>query len=274
MVGAASSVMHELCTFQTDTEYAECLSSIILEETVKFETGAEAGLPGHVRLRLAAERAADGQARGIKKIKIAKVSKKSMFDGLYDALATRFQTDDLEDWTLLLTLNNREVKLRPETKSAYDQWNTLFSALVPHTRVTPMFEGWVWRRLGSHDWRQRYAILHDGIIFYFVDHETSEKFKNVAARMEDSMFIATPLAEATINTENVVVSQSAPLDDKIFVLNFKAEDPPLNENISLVDDAQSVAWMLAVRNARHWFESIVDDHPTRRLFGGQGVRYL
>ncbi len=39
---------------------------------------------------------------------------------------------------------------------------------------------------------------------------------------------------------------------------------------SVVDEAQSDAWVLAVRNARHWFESIMDEHPTRRLFGGLG----
>jgi hypothetical protein len=39
---------------------------------------------------------------------------------------------------------------------------------------------------------------------------------------------------------------------------------------AVVDEAQSDAWVLAVRNARHWFESIMDEHPTRRLFGGLG----
>jgi hypothetical protein len=39
---------------------------------------------------------------------------------------------------------------------------------------------------------------------------------------------------------------------------------------SVVDEANSNAWMLAVRNSRHWFEDILDDHPTRRLFGGSG----
>lgn len=38
----------------------------------------------------------------------------------------------------------------------------------------------------------------------------------------------------------------------------------------MVDEAQLNAWQLAVRNARHWFEHIADDHPTRRLFGGLG----
>ena len=46
MDGGASNVVHELCTFQTDTEFSECLSSIILEEVIKFEVGPEAGLPG------------------------------------------------------------------------------------------------------------------------------------------------------------------------------------------------------------------------------------
>jgi hypothetical protein len=118
-----------------------------------------------------------------------------MFDGLYNALATRFDTDELKEWTLLLTMNDRQIRLRPETKTAFDQWSQLLNTRVPKLRVQPMFEGWVWRRFGSYDWRQRFAILHDGVIFYFVDAEQSEKFKNVAVRMEDSMFIAAPLAE-------------------------------------------------------------------------------
>ena len=51
---------------------------------------------------------------------------------------------------------------------------------------------------------------------------------------------------------------------------LKCDDPPLDEFISLVDDSQATAWVLAVRNSRQWFESIEDDHPTRRLFGGHG----
>jgi hypothetical protein len=226
-------------------------------------------LPGHVRLKLAALRDAQGLGAYSKKKVVRKSRKKSMFDGLYDALATRFETEDLEDWTLLLQMKDRQIKLRPETKSAYDQWHNLFTSLLPQHRATPMFEGWVWRRFSENDWRQRYAILHDGVIFYFLDAETSDMFKNVAVRMEDSMFIATPLAEATVNTEQLIVSRTAPMDDKLFVLNLKVDDPHLDEFISLVDDAQATAWMLAVRNARHWFESIADDHPTRRLFGGQ-----
>jgi hypothetical protein len=38
----------------------------------------------------------------------------------------------------------------------------------------------------------------------------------------------------------------------------------------VVDEANCTAWVLAVRNARHWFETITDDHPTRKLTGGVG----
>lgn len=39
---------------------------------------------------------------------------------------------------------------------------------------------------------------------------------------------------------------------------------------SAVDEVQSKAWALAAHNACHWFETIPDDHPSRRLFGGLG----
>ena len=91
-----------------------------------------------------------------------------MFDGLYNALATRLDTDELKEWTLLLTMNDRQIRLRPETKTAFDQWSQLLNARIPKLRVQPMFEGWVWRRFGSYAWRQRFAILHDGIYAFFV----------------------------------------------------------------------------------------------------------
>ena len=54
------------------------------------------------------------------------------------------------------------------------------------------------------------------------------------------------------------------------VLQFPVADEMSGESFSefcsVTDDANSNAWQLAVRNARMWFEDVLDDHPTRRLF--------
>jgi hypothetical protein len=47
----------------------------------------------------------------------------------------------------------------------------------------------------SATWQQYFAIIHDGVLFYFVNHEQAERFRLVASRGEDAVFEATPLAE-------------------------------------------------------------------------------
>ena len=109
MVETPTNVLHELCTFQNDNEFAECLSSILLEDVVAFARGADAGIPAHVLLARAAAanerkqlalvsnggagagaaaaqtRGSGGTARHSTKVRS---TKKSMFDDLFNALAT------------------------------------------------------------------------------------------------------------------------------------------------------------------------------------------
>ena len=39
--------------------------------------------------------------------------------------------------------------MRTEARTAFDAWCALLSERVPDTIARPMFEGWVWRRVGS-----------------------------------------------------------------------------------------------------------------------------
>ena len=39
--------------------------------------------------------------------------------------------------------------MRTEARTAFDAWCALLSKRVPDTIARPMFEGWVWRRVGS-----------------------------------------------------------------------------------------------------------------------------
>jgi hypothetical protein len=101
MVETPTNVLHELCTFQNDNEFAECLSSVLLEDVVTFASGADAGIPAHEllaraaaaneRTQLALVASAGGAASAASaRAKSGKVrsSKKSMFDDLFNALAT------------------------------------------------------------------------------------------------------------------------------------------------------------------------------------------
>jgi hypothetical protein len=80
-----------------------------------------------------------------------------------------------------------------------------------------------------------------------------------------------------LSLEHVDVVQHSIWGDRNWVMIFQVNDPTVDDSeeklevwLSVVDEAQSNAWALAVRNVRHWFETIGEDHPTRRLFGGLG----
>jgi hypothetical protein len=288
MVSSATDVMHELCTFDSASEHAECLSSLQLEEVVTFEHGPDAGLPAHERVAAIAARERDRSA-GVK-------SKGSVGCGAYSTsalanfriLPSPFSTfralrwriisifhlrqivimltfpttalqlwrveanpvhwprrnvsdqihhgrgalDDLPfgfchfvdrlsivamtlisadpwplppscavvpntqvaDYTFQFTFTDRVVRLRAETKSAFDQWRILFERFIPLVRPDIKHEGWLWRQQGRA-WEQRYAVIQNGVLFYFRSSEDCEKFKLISARSDDSLFIAATLAE-------------------------------------------------------------------------------
>ena len=98
------------------------------------------------------------------------------------------------DYTFQFTFTERVVRLRAETKSAFDQWRGLFERLVPLVRPDIKHEGWLWRQQGR-SWEQRYAIIQNGVLFYFRSSEDCEKFKLISARTDDSLFIAATLTE-------------------------------------------------------------------------------
>ena len=57
-------------------------------------------------------------------------------------------------------------------------------------------EGWMWR-LRSGVWQQRFVIIFEGVLFLFETADQCDRFRSLAARGGDSVFIATPLAECT-----------------------------------------------------------------------------
>ena len=113
MVGAATNILHELCTFDSDSDHAECLGSVILEEVVKFDIGVDAGLPDHVKLANQQQRAAAGSAAKKKfHPESEENSKRSFFSLISDLFPMRITCDEWEDYTIELTLVDRIIRLR------------------------------------------------------------------------------------------------------------------------------------------------------------------
>jgi hypothetical protein len=237
----------------------------------------------------------------------------------------RLTTDEWEDYTIEFVLGERRVRLRAEAKSAFDSWVSIFTAQIPRVRASPSFEGWMWRRRAENDWAQTYALLHDGVLYFFASIEAADIFKVIAPRDDDSVFIASRMADDMICLESCSVEQMSTWEGVTWVLDFKVRTgskmifnhgletkianhgdkitgfhftifgqelvlkiacsptsssavwiclthqiDKMHDFAHVVDEANSDAWTFAVRNARHWFETIPDDHPTRRLFGGVG----
>jgi hypothetical protein len=267
MVGAATNILHELCCFDSDSQHAECIGSIILEEVVSFDTGIDAGLPDHIKLANQNAR----EALGTKKRRTAVATHsegRSFFKIISDLMPVRLTTDELEDYTIEFELPDRRVRLRAEAKSAFDSWSTIFADRVPKLRASPSFEGWMWRRKTASDWQQSYALLYDGVLFFFLTIEAADIFKMLAPRDEDSVFLASRFSDDMIYLEHCTVVQHRTWEGQQWVLDFAIEN--MHDFASVVDEANSDAWTFAVRNARHWFETIPDDHQSRRLFGGVG----
>ena len=65
-----------------------------------------------------------------------------------------------------------------------------------HLFSAPQHEGWMWR-LRSGVWQQRFVIIFEGVLFLFETADQCDRFRSLAARGGDSVFIATPLAECT-----------------------------------------------------------------------------
>jgi len=265
MVDSTNNVLHEFCQFESDSDHAECLGSIVLEEVVKFETGVYAGLPEHEKAAQMLWRAKNPKQ---KKVNEGTNSRRTMLSNLSDLFPVRFDTTDYEDYTIELSLPYRILRLRAETKSNFESWNALLKQKIPKVQAVTMHEGWMWRRTSSMSWEQCYVVIYEGVLFFFDNREISDKFKLIAARDEDAVFLASQLAQDLICLETCELTQHAIWEDRPWVMKFQVEE--LEEFVSVVDEAQSDAWVLAVRNARHWFESIMDEHPTRRLFGGLG----
>ena len=81
-----------------------------------------------------------------------------------------------------------------ETKSSFESWNALFKAKIPKVQAITMLEGWMWRKQGS-DWVQCYSLIYEGVLFFFENREIADKFKLIAARDEDAVFLASQLSE-------------------------------------------------------------------------------
>ena len=192
---------------------------------------------------------------------------------------------------------------------------TILNQQVPFIQAQISHQGWIWRK-SQFGWVQRFAVIYQGVIYFFHTHEMSEKFRLLAARGNDSVFLASQVSEDMIALEHCVLTRNDVWEDREWVLQFKIDDHVemcsgkrclicllllrllvfffscvrvpaqfFSQHLdvcfrsyfcmcvwapSVVDEAQCTAWVLAVRMARHWFESITDDHPTRKLTGGVG----
>ncbi len=102
---SATNVLHELCSFESDSSHAECLGSIILEEVVKFEYGMTAGLPEHEKAAL------EEAMRGKKKKRKDDGDLWTLFKR---ALPFNVDTDNYEDYTIQFELPDRILRLRYE----------------------------------------------------------------------------------------------------------------------------------------------------------------
>ena len=193
MVGSATDVVHELCNFEAEFSHEEMLGSIVLEEVVEFEIGADAGLPPHEKEALRLK----NEALGKKKRIDAPMADKGMLSGLTALFPYRFSTSELEDYTILLTLRDRQVRLRCETGVSFGSWSNLFKLKIPRVVARSMHEGWMWRRLSVVDWVQRYAVIYEGVLYFFTNTKVADQFKLLCARDQDSVFVANKCCEGT-----------------------------------------------------------------------------
>ncbi len=109
MVDSTNNVLHEFCQFESDSDHAECLGSIVLEEVVKFETGVYAGMPEHEK---AAEMIFRAKNPKPKKNVTAGNQRRTILSNLSDLFPIRFDTTDFEDYTIELALPSRILRLR------------------------------------------------------------------------------------------------------------------------------------------------------------------
>lgn len=206
MVNGTSDVLHELCVFDSASEHAECLSSLELEEVVTFDYGPDAGQPAHIKEANAIKRL--GQQVAAKSAAALAAgfgsTKRTLFTGIAEMFPVKFSTDEIADFTFQLSFPDRVLRLRAETKSSFDNWRALFQNIIPPTVCEVSHSGWLWRkRFGG--WEQRFAIIYEGVLYFFVNFEDYEKFKLVASRGNDAIFVAAPLAEGLFDLFRIAV---------------------------------------------------------------------
>jgi hypothetical protein len=67
---------------------------------------------------------------------------------------------------------------------------------IPAVHASTQFEGWLWRKTAAARWIQQYSVIYEGVLFFFPTVEQSDKFKAIAGRSDDGMFLAAPLADS------------------------------------------------------------------------------
>jgi hypothetical protein len=190
MVTESTDVMHELCTFDSHSEHAECLSSFEIESVLTYESGPDCGLSGQERARAVEAREA-AQMQGIKSLGSIGFGeqRRSLFTGLLNYFALKLTTDAIADFTLQLNFEHRTLRLRAESKTAFAAWNALFTKIVVPIKAPVAHQGWVWRKSDSN-WVQHYAAIFNGVMFLFRNAEACDTFRTIAARGNDEVFIA------------------------------------------------------------------------------------
>ena len=183
--------MHELCNFEDTYSHEEMLGSIILESVVEFDTGADAGLRPHEKEAFRIQNAALG-----KKVKIEDPTVTKPF------FSYQVNTSEFVDYTIILTLPHRVLTLRCETKTSFDSWKMVIGKAVPNNlKIKSQHEGWMWRQKALN-WAQRYALIYDGVLYFFESMDKVDHFKLLASRNDDSIFVANQCVEAYVNRSN------------------------------------------------------------------------
>ena len=85
----------------------------------------------------------------------------------------------------------------------FDTWNSMLTMLLPTnipsaiTAAMVAHEGWLWRRGEKNAWSQRFAVILNGVMYFFVDTTASDQFKLIVARGDEGVFVAAQFAEGS-----------------------------------------------------------------------------
>lgn len=92
-----------------------------------------------------------------------------------------------------------------ETRSTFDLWVKYLGEQIKDVLAEIKHEGWIWRKY-QLAWFQRFALIFEGVLYFFQTRDMAEKFKRLAARDQDSVFLASQLAEGVCVSTYLIVA--------------------------------------------------------------------